>query len=68
MPDFAKIYDNYIRETDAARAGAAVTPDGQLPTADFSQTPATAKAVLRSSDPVKEAPVFEEMGIGERKF
>lgn len=61
---------NYVKEFEQARtaraASDAVTPVGQLPTADFTDTPATAKAVLRSPNPQGETPTWEQMSITER--
>lgn len=61
---------NYVKEFEQARtaraASDAVTPVGELPTADFSDTPATAKAVLRSPNPQGETPTWEQMSITER--
>lgn len=61
---------NYVKEFEQARtaraASDAVTPVGELPTADFTDTPATAKAVLRSPNPQGEVPTWEQMSITER--
>lgn len=61
---------NYVKEFEQARtaraASDAVTPVGELPTADFTDTPATAKAVLRSPNPQGEVPTWEQMSVTER--
>lgn len=66
MTDYAKILSDMEAEDDGLRASQAVTPAGQLPTMRFTDTPATAKAVLRSPNPQGETPTWEQMSITER--
>lgn len=66
MTDYAKILSDMEAEDDGLRASEAVTPAGQMPTMRFTDTPATAKAVLRSPNPQGETPTWEQMSITER--
>lgn len=66
MTDYAKILSDMEAEDDGLRASQAVTPAGQLPTMRFTDTPATAKAVLRSPNPQGEVPTWEQMSVTER--
>lgn len=66
MTDYAKILSDMEAEDDGLRASQAVTPAGQLPTMRFADTPATAKAVLRSPNPQGEVPTWEQMSVTER--
>ena len=66
MTDYAKILSDMEAEDDGLRASEAVTPAGQTPTMRFTDTPATAKAVLRSPNPQGETPTWEQMSITER--
>ena len=66
MTDYSKLIDEMEAEDDGLRASQAVTPAGQLPTMRFTDTPATAKAVLRSPNPQGETPTWEQMSITER--
>lgn len=66
MTDYSKLIDEMEAEDDGLRASQAVTPAGQMPTMRFTDTPATAKAVLRSPNPQGEVPTWEQMSITER--
>lgn len=66
MTDYSKLISDMEAEDDALRASQAVTPQGQLPTTDFSNTPATARAVLRSATPQTQVPTWEQMGFVEK--
>ena len=66
MTDYSKLIDEMEAEDDGLRASEAVTPVGQVPTMRFTDTPATAKAVLRSPNPQGETPTWEQMSITER--
>ncbi len=66
MTDYSKLIDEMEAEDDGLRASQAVTPAGQLPTMRFTDTPATAKAVLRSPNPQGETPTWEQMSVTER--
>lgn len=68
MTDYEKIFQDIEDEDNAYAASVAITPDGGIPTVRFDGSPATAKAVLRSTEPQKNVNEWDELSTVEKAW